>query len=223
MELLVRIADKRDEKDPVKDARLTKAGDVLAFHEDGADWGVMEVKNPEWRIVRVPKLSQEEAEALIAPELPPTLDKDYPLLRKRAMRLDVARLDALENGVMLADKALESVVAAHDAYIVKQDAIIAADPTIASKQVALDAATSALAVAEAAATAADDPQLVEATIVEKQARDDLQNQIRQAFAADTQVAELDVALKQAIQAGAVHAELGLANVQSCMVLKEALK
>lgn len=104
MELLVRIIDKRDLKDPVKDAQLTKAGDVIAFHEDGADWGVMELKNPEWRIVSVPGMSLLEAEALTAPELPPTLDKEYPMLRKRHMKLDLATLDELEAGKVLAPK-----------------------------------------------------------------------------------------------------------------------
>ena len=104
MELLVRIVDRVNDQDPSLNAQLTKAGDVIAFHEDGADWGLMEVKNPEWRIVRVPGMTLTEAEALTAPELPPTLDKEYPLLRKRAMKLDLGTLDALEAGKVLDPK-----------------------------------------------------------------------------------------------------------------------
>lgn len=104
MELLVRVVDKRDFKDPVMDAKLTKAGDVIAVKEDGSDWGLEELKNPEWRIVRVPGMKESEAFSLMQPELPPTLDKEYPLLRKRALRLDLAKLDSLEGGKLLAGK-----------------------------------------------------------------------------------------------------------------------
>lgn len=101
MQLLVRVVSKTS-KDPVKDAQLTKAGDVICFKPDGEEWGIQELKNPDWRIIQVPGMTEEEAIALTSPELPPTLDKQYPLLRRRAMRLDLDQLDALAAGKILA-------------------------------------------------------------------------------------------------------------------------
>lgn len=115
MELLVRIVDKRDLKDPVKDAQLTKAGDVIVYRPDGSDWGIEDLKNPDWRIVRVPSMTEEQAIALTSPELPPTLDKQYPLLQKRAMKLDLNTLDQLEAGKVLLPKT--EAVASIDAII----------------------------------------------------------------------------------------------------------
>ena len=104
MQLLVRVISKTNPKDPVLDSKLTKAGDVIVFKQDGEEWGVEEVKNPDWRIISVPKMTEEQAIALISPELPPTLDKTYPLLQRRAMKLDITQLDALAAGMISADQ-----------------------------------------------------------------------------------------------------------------------
>lgn len=98
MELLIRIVDKVNPTSAELDSKCMKAGDVIAIKPGGSDWGVQEILNPEWRIIRVPGLSQAEIDALLAPELPPTLDEEYPLLRKRAMKLDLDALDIKENG-----------------------------------------------------------------------------------------------------------------------------
>lgn len=104
MQLLVRVVSKVDPKDPVKDAQLTKAGDVIVYKQDGEEWGIQELKNPDWRIIQVPGMTEEEAIALTSPELPPNLDREYPLLQRRAMKLDLAQLDALAAGKILATK-----------------------------------------------------------------------------------------------------------------------
>lgn len=87
MELLVRIVDK--EGSPL----LGKRGDVIHVAPDGHQWGKEELSNPDWRIIHVPDLSQVEADALLANEKPPDLDKQYTMLRKRAFRLRLAGLD----------------------------------------------------------------------------------------------------------------------------------
>lgn len=90
MELLVRVVDQVS-RDPLKHALLAKAGDVIAWHPIGGAWGAAERDNPDWRIVRVPGLSEDEAEALVAGELSGPHAHEQ-LLRTRGMTLDVASL-----------------------------------------------------------------------------------------------------------------------------------
>lgn len=103
MQLLVRVVSKTS-KDPILDAQLTKAGDVICFKPDGEEWGIQELKNPDWRIIQVPGMTEEEAIALVSPELPPTLDKQYPLLQRRAMKLDLEQLDIVLGGKLSAQR-----------------------------------------------------------------------------------------------------------------------
>ena len=109
MQLLVRVVSKVNNRDPVKDAQLTKAGDVIVYKPDGEEWGIEELKNPDWRIIQVPGMTEEEAIALTSPELPPNLDREYPLLQRRALKLDLAVLDALAAGKILATKDPEKI------------------------------------------------------------------------------------------------------------------
>lgn len=55
-ELLVRVVDKVP-GDDFRSALFTKAGDVIYVAEDQHVWGTEEIKNPEWRIVRMPGVS----------------------------------------------------------------------------------------------------------------------------------------------------------------------
>lgn len=86
-EMLVRVVDKVGDN-PVLDAKCTKRGDVIAVCPDGWIWGREELKNPDWRIVKVPGVTVSEASGFLAPELsagPVAVD----LLRRRAFRLDL--------------------------------------------------------------------------------------------------------------------------------------
>ena len=91
MELLIRVVDRASD-DPARHAHLTKAGDVIAWHEDGADWGREERVNPHWRVVRVPGLAVAEAESLVAPELPRGPAAHEFILRSRGMTVDLAAI-----------------------------------------------------------------------------------------------------------------------------------
>lgn len=101
MELLVRVVDKAHPDDPVKHHQLTKAGDVIHYWPDGHDWGHEELTNPDWRVVRVPGLTEAEAEALVAAELPVVRGGVGQVLRKRGLRLDLAELDRRHGGAVL--------------------------------------------------------------------------------------------------------------------------
>lgn len=94
MELLVRVVDKPRSGVAELDAKRTSAGDVIAYFPDGHQWGREELSNPDWRIVRVPGLSDIEAEALLTPELPTAFGAGR-LLRKRHHSVDLAALAAL--------------------------------------------------------------------------------------------------------------------------------
>lgn len=92
MELLIRIVDKIDPEDPVKHHRLTKAGDVIVYKPDGHDWGIEEVNNPHWRIIRVPDMPENVARSLIAEQVPSMPGQ---LLKRRAVTLDISKLSRI--------------------------------------------------------------------------------------------------------------------------------
>jgi hypothetical protein len=89
MELLIVIRDAPCD-DPVHNFQAPKAGDVIAYHQDGQDWGLDEVNNPDWRIIHVPGLSEVRAQALV--------ERDISLpgepSRMRQFALDVGKLDS---------------------------------------------------------------------------------------------------------------------------------
>lgn len=87
MELLIRVVD-RVSDDPVRHHQLTKCGDVIAYQPDGGPWGIEDLRNPDWRIVRVPGLAEAEARALVGEELPRGPAAHECLLRPRGMRVD---------------------------------------------------------------------------------------------------------------------------------------
>lgn len=90
MELLVRIVDKVSNS-KVDNLLLTKRGDVIASMPDGHDWTPRERENSEWRIIKLPGMSEEAAEIFIVPQKPLDLTNKY-VLALRAVRID---LDAL--------------------------------------------------------------------------------------------------------------------------------
>ena len=89
-ELLIRVRDKVNPLDPYKDAKLMKRGDVVAVVPDGHVWGLEELRNPDWRILRVPGVSSLQMSSFLAPEVPPSPDFDRGLLRKRRFTLDLS-------------------------------------------------------------------------------------------------------------------------------------
>lgn len=111
MELLVRVVDRGPRNDdPTIDCKLTVAGDVIVYKPDGLDWGLEEIKNPEYRIIHVPDMSEELAQSLVAEEIPTNAKVPSKVLQRRGMRLDIVQLDALEAGKILIDKAIKSSV-----------------------------------------------------------------------------------------------------------------
>jgi len=70
MELIVRVVDKVHPTDPVKNAQLTKRGDVIAIRPDGWNWGTQELSNPEWRIIHAPDLAQQDEDQLLESDPP---------------------------------------------------------------------------------------------------------------------------------------------------------
>jgi hypothetical protein len=90
-EILVRVRSKSSD-DPVLDCKLTKRGDVIVARPDGWAWGAQELANPDWRIIRLPAVPLDEAEAMLAPE--PETDPQNPsrMLQRRAFRLDLDSL-----------------------------------------------------------------------------------------------------------------------------------
>jgi hypothetical protein len=94
-ELLIRVVDKIN-SDPLKDCKLLKRGDVVAWKPDFSTWASQEVANPDWRIIRVNNLTVAECDNYLAPE--PAVDPLHPsrMLRKRGVFLDLSLLTAGE-------------------------------------------------------------------------------------------------------------------------------
>jgi hypothetical protein len=88
-ELLVRWRSKHSD-DLYRDVQLTKRGDVIEACEDGHDWTPAELTNPDWRILKVPGLTWNEANALKSSEDgDPTTNK---MLQRRGFYIDVSSL-----------------------------------------------------------------------------------------------------------------------------------
>lgn len=104
-EMLVRTVDKVS-ADPVKDALLSKRGNVIAIKPDGHEWTQRELTNPHWVVVREPKLSIEEAEKYLAPgpsaiipsaKFPQDRSKDTAVRLRRQFNLDIAALPKIKS------------------------------------------------------------------------------------------------------------------------------
>ena len=91
-EVLVRVVDKVS-SDPYLDAQCTKRGDVIHVAPDGWSWGTKEIQNPDWRIVKLPNVSESDLAALLIPELHDDPQNPSRVLQRRAFKLD---LDALQ-------------------------------------------------------------------------------------------------------------------------------
>lgn len=88
-ELLVRVVDKTNPDDPYLDAQLTKRGDVICVQPDGWPWGIEELKNPDWRIIKLPGIDPDKLASLLAPEIDADPLKPSRVLQRRAFRLDL--------------------------------------------------------------------------------------------------------------------------------------
>lgn len=211
MQLLVRIIDKISD-DPDKNLQLTKAGDVIAFKPDGSDWGLMELKNPEWRIIQT-DITEAEAEALIAPEQPPDLDKEY-ILRKRQMRLDLDTLDTLTGGKIIIDKVITPIEAAELAFVDKQIDVYSKDAMILAAVAKVD-----LAVTEKD-TKVDPLDIEKADIKISVAQTDLELKKQALLKDNPELLALNNNLKQAIVDNCVHCIVDPEHVRSCMQVKK---
>lgn len=85
-ELLVRARDKVS-SDPRQDAALTKMYDVIVVVPDGWAWSHLELSSPDWRIIKLPRISHELLDALEASEPGDPQVKTMLLRRKRRLKL----------------------------------------------------------------------------------------------------------------------------------------
>ena len=84
-ELLVRVIDKVNKDDPYLDAKCLKRGDVVCVMSDGHAWSPAELKSPHWRVLHLPSLSVEKAEAFLGPEIDEDPKNPSKVLRRRAL------------------------------------------------------------------------------------------------------------------------------------------
>lgn len=98
-EMLVRVVDKRLPLDQGADVTLSKRGDVIVVVPDGWKWSKGELANPDWRILKWPHVSIDEASVLMSPEIAHAKPlsasiSNMPrlLLQHRGFRLDLNKL-----------------------------------------------------------------------------------------------------------------------------------
>ncbi len=92
-ELLVRVKDKINE-DFYLNCQCTKAGDVICIQPDGWNWGREELKNPDWRIIKMPGVKESDLSAFLQPELPVDPMNPPKTLQRRAFRLHLDGMPA---------------------------------------------------------------------------------------------------------------------------------
>ncbi len=92
-ELLVRVTDKTH-ADAYANQTHCKRGDVIVACPDGWNWGNEEVKNLHTAIIKVPGLSEREAQAMTTEEIGDR--KINPMLHARAFYLDFLDLPATQ-------------------------------------------------------------------------------------------------------------------------------
>jgi len=90
-EMLIRVVDKVND-DPYLDAKCTKRGDVITVQPDGWGWSRAELRNPDWRIIKIPGVTVIEAESFLGAEMDADPANPSQVLQRRAFRLDVDAL-----------------------------------------------------------------------------------------------------------------------------------
>jgi len=111
-ELLVRVVDKVNAKDPDKDARCLKRGDVVVICEDGHQWSKRELANPSWRVIKLPGTNRREVQHLMYQEV----GADRRVGMSRAFKVDVdhisirSQVESAKEPVALQKAALDAVV-----------------------------------------------------------------------------------------------------------------
>lgn len=79
-----------------------KIGDVVAIKPDGWTWGLQEQVSQDWRIIRVPNMTQVQADAMLSAELgDPLLN---PRLRKRGNYFDINELPGAMQAILFAPR-----------------------------------------------------------------------------------------------------------------------
>ena len=87
-ELLVRVNDKIN-TDFYLNCQCTKRGDVIVVQGDGWAWGKEELKNPDWRIIKLPGVTVSAASVFLAPELPVDPLNPSKTLQRRIFKINL--------------------------------------------------------------------------------------------------------------------------------------
>lgn len=87
-EALIRVVDKTN-ADPYFDAQCTKRGDVIVVVPDGWSWGHEELINSDWRVLKLPNVSELQAASFLAPEPETNPKKPSRVLQRRAFKFDL--------------------------------------------------------------------------------------------------------------------------------------
>lgn len=87
-EIIVRVVDKVN-RDFYLNCRALKRGDVIEVVPDGWPWGVLDQKNPDWRIFKFPGVPVDDLLAFLAPEIDTDPKQPSKTLQPRKFKFDV--------------------------------------------------------------------------------------------------------------------------------------
>lgn len=136
-EMLVRVIDKVNKVDPYLDAQCLKRGDVVCVMPDGHHWSAKELKSPHWRVLYLPSLPVEKAEAFLGPEIDEDPRNPSKVLRRRAFRVDLDALpadakEAVADGAKVEQK-IQVMLSEQEALLLKIGKPRLVDPDIITK------------------------------------------------------------------------------------------
>lgn len=93
MEAIFFVVD-RVAEDPYVDAMAYKRGDVIVVKPDGWPWSEAELTNPDWRIIKFPAVTVEQAASFLAPEVETDPRNPNRMRQRRGFRLDLDGMPA---------------------------------------------------------------------------------------------------------------------------------
>jgi hypothetical protein len=75
-------------EDFYRDCMCYKAGDVIEVLPDGWKWGTLDMKNPNWRILKFPGIDVSQFTQFTSPQLPVDINNPSRTLLRRALQFD---------------------------------------------------------------------------------------------------------------------------------------
>lgn len=88
-EIIFFVRDKFNPEDVYADVKCYKRGHVIMVKPAGWPWTELELTNPDWRILKLPNVTEAQAASLVAHEIPTDPQKPGKMLQRRGFKFDL--------------------------------------------------------------------------------------------------------------------------------------